>query len=866
MTTTSAPRTGRDDAAYLELVSRLDLATKVRLLTGATSFTLHGEESIGLAPMAFSDGPTGVRGLKFTGGDHVALFPSATVLASAWSEETAHEVGEMLAEEAERQQIHVVLGPTINLHRTPLGGRLFEAYSEDPLLTGKLAAAYVRGMQGRGIGACLKHLVANESETLRNYMNSVVSETALREVYLLPFEIAVQDADAWSIMAAYNDINGVAATEQDHVNNAVVKGDWGWDGLLMSDWFATKTSAPAALGGLDLVMPGPDGPWGEALVADVESGAVDASVIDEHVVRLLRLAERVGALGGESEQRVWPAESLTPDAPARREQLRRLATDGMVVLRNEGGVLPLKTGDAAAAGTVALIGRHGLDTICMGGGSATVNPPYQVSIAEGLEEALGERLVVVDGVEVRERAVVAEASAITDPETGEPGLRVAYLDADGVVMASEHSSVSSVVTGWDDVLPRPTEQVVLTARLTGSGPVRLGVLGSGRWTVDLDGERVCEADLVAEGFDPGESMLRPPVWTVDTEATTTVSEDGEREGALVTATLTVVRSEPKPGPDGKLSTLSHVIASGMGMKGLVVAPVPAPASDVLDAATAAASAADVAVVVVGLTEEQETEATDKTTLALPGDQDAMVSTVAAAAKRTIVVVNASTPVLMPWFDEVDAVLVVGLPGQEGGHAVADALLGVREPAGRLVTSWPAADEAAPAWEVVPDGLVLEYTDGTFVGYRGFAAGHAPAPAHWLGAGDGYGAWSYDSVRLLAGGSAAGASAGTAAGNAAGNAGGTTPSIEVTVANSSTRDSREVVQVYLRPDSTDQPVRLVGFAAVQVAAGSQASVTVHTDARLWRRWDESANAWGEPLTGGTLLVARGLGDVRAELPL
>src|SRR5690242_8967441 len=347
--------------------------------------------------MAFSDGPTGVRGLKFVGGDHVALFPNATLLASAWSEETAREVGEMLAGEAERQQIHVVLGPTINLHRSPLGGRLFEAYSEDPLLTGRLAAAYVSGLQDQGIGACPKHLVANESETLRNYMNSVVSEEALREVYLLPFEIAVDDANPWSIMAAYNDVNGVAATEQDHVNNEVVKGEWGWDGLLMSDWFATKTSAPAALGGLDLVMPGPDGPWGEALVADVESGAVEESVVDEHVVRLLRLAERVGALGSDEQRRTWPPDSLAPDAPARREQLRRLATDGMVVLRNEGRVLPL-AGNTGSGGTVALVGRHGVDTICMGGGSATVNPPYQVSIADGLREALGERLTVVDGV------------------------------------------------------------------------------------------------------------------------------------------------------------------------------------------------------------------------------------------------------------------------------------------------------------------------------------------------------------------------------------------------------------------------------------------------------------------------------------
>src|SRR3954451_12487552 len=199
----------------------------------------------------------------------------------------------MLAEEAMAQEIHVVLGPTINLHRSLLGGRLFEAYSEDPLLTGKVAAAYVRGLQDSGVGACLKHLIVNESETERNTMNSVVDETTLRELYLLPFEIAVAESDPWSIMAAYNDVNGVAATEQQHVNNEIVKGEWGYPGLIMSDWFATKTAGGAANGGLDLVMPGPDGPWGDALVAAVRAGEVDESVIDDHVARLLRLATKV---------------------------------------------------------------------------------------------------------------------------------------------------------------------------------------------------------------------------------------------------------------------------------------------------------------------------------------------------------------------------------------------------------------------------------------------------------------------------------------------------------------------------------------------------------------------------------------------
>src|SRR5918992_1605057 len=283
---------------YDELIGKLDLRRKVALLTGASTFTLAPEELIGLAELRLSDGPTGVRGLKFHGGGIVALLPNATLLASAWSEDTAFEVGRLLAEEAMAQEIHLVLGPTINLHRSALGGRLFEAYSEDPYLSGRLAAAYVRGLQEGGVGACLKHLVANESETERNTVNSVVDEATLRELYLLPFEIAVADADAWSVMAAYNDVNGVPATEHDHVINRILKGEWGYPGLVMSDWFATKTAGPAANGGLDLVMPGPDGPWGDALVAAVRAGEVDEAGIDDKVLRILRLAARVGTLEG----------------------------------------------------------------------------------------------------------------------------------------------------------------------------------------------------------------------------------------------------------------------------------------------------------------------------------------------------------------------------------------------------------------------------------------------------------------------------------------------------------------------------------------------------------------------------------------
>ena len=649
---------------YDDLIGGLDLAAKVRLLTGRGMFTLWPEDSIGLGELRLSDGPTGVRGLKFSGGRIVALFPNATLLSAAWSEDSAYEVGQLLAEEALAQRLHVVLGPTINLHRSPLGGRLFEAYSEDPLLSGKVAAAYVRGLQGRGVGACLKHLVANESETERNTVNSVVDEATLRELYLLPFEIAVAEADPWSMMAAYNDVNGVAATEQQHVINEIVKSEWGWPGLVMSDWFATKTAAAAASGGLDLVMPGPRGPWGDALVAAVESGEVGEAVINEHLRRLLRLADRVGVLG---EPRAYPADLPAPDSQARKEQLTRLAAAGMTVLINRDQVLPLQRGRR-----VALIGRHALATIDMGGGSAQVNPPYQTSVAEGLTAVLGDAVTVVDGVEVRARPTPARSGFLTDPETGQPGLAAELYDADGRLLERRLSPVALMMAGFDDDLPGRVARIVLRARLDGAGLTELGAIGTGDWTIRA-GEDAFGLTLRPTGSGFGAEVLAPPA--------------GSRVISLTGPTVVEAVSDiPAAAGDGS-SPLRRVSVAG-----LIARPAPRDPAEVIAAAVAAARSADVAVVVVGLTEEQETESVDKATLRLPGQQDDLVRAVAAAAERTVVVVNAATPVLMPWHDEVDAVLWAGLPGQEGGHAVAAALLGDIEPA---VSSRPFRSRTAP---------------------------------------------------------------------------------------------------------------------------------------------------------------------------
>jgi beta-glucosidase len=305
-------------------------------------------------------------------------------------------------------------------------------------------------------------------------------------------------------------------------------------------------------------------------------------------------------------------------------------------------------------------------------------------------------------------------------------------------------------------------------------------------------------------------------------------------GAVIEATVTLGSGDPT------------APLAGSGRFDLAARPAPGGPDDAIAEAARAAAEADVAVVAVGLTEEQETEAVDKTTLRLPGEQDTLVRAVAAAAPRTVVVVNAATPVLMPWRDEVDAILWAGLPGQEGGHAVAAALLGDIEPAGRLVTTFPRDDGAAPAWSVTPVDGDLVYGEGPYVGYRGYDANKASAPAFWFGHGLGYTTWDYAHASVLRGAGA--------------------PVVSVTVTNTGRRPGREVVQVYHRPGVRNQPVRLVGWTAVEADPGQSVRAEIRTDARMWRRWDTTADTWAPLGPGGRLLVARGLGDVRASLEL
>ena len=391
---------GHDEADLRSRVARLSTEQKVRLLTGADFWALYPEPDAGLRRVVLSDGPAGVRGETWDERDTSANVPSPTALAATWDCDRVGAIGGLLAAEARRKGVDVLLAPTVNLHRTPYGGRHFECFSEDPLLTARIGVAYVRGLQGQGVAATVKHFICNDSETERMSVDVRVDERTLRELYLAPFEAIVREAGAWAVMAAYNGVNGSTMTESPLLR-AILHDEWGYDGLVMSDWTATRATDPAARAALDLAMPGPAerfGPWGDALLEAVKARRVDEALIDDKVVRILRLADRVGGLddigpsSGGLGGVVPPGASRAPASPAPVDiprELRATAAASFVLARNERSLLPLdRSGpDGSGLGRVALIGPNAEIARTLGGGSATVYPPYTVSPLDGLRAA-----------------------------------------------------------------------------------------------------------------------------------------------------------------------------------------------------------------------------------------------------------------------------------------------------------------------------------------------------------------------------------------------------------------------------------------------------------------------------------------------
>jgi len=812
----------RVSADLRERVGALSLEQKVRLLTGADFWSLYPEPAVGLRRVVVSDGPAGVRGEIWDERSPSANIPSATALAATWDVSLVTAIGRLLAREARRKGVDVLLAPTVNLHRTPYGGRHFECFSEDPLLTGAIGVGYVRGLQGAGVGACVKHFVGNDSETQRMTVDVRIDDRTLHELYLAPFETIVREGGVWSVMAAYNGVNGHSMTESPLLRS-ILHEQWGYDGVVMSDWTAARSTIGDALAALDLVMPGPAdrfGPWGEELVEAVRTGSVDEALIDGKVLRILRLAARVGALDGAVPQ--------TADGTADiATQLRRAAAASFVLARNAperrarrgDAILPLPSPADGGLGPVAVIGPNAALARTMGGGSATVFPDYTISPLDGLRAS---------GVDVRHaaglygygRVAVAGHPWLFQPDGRTPGVEVRFFGSAGEPLGAESRAIGSW-TWMDGFGPeRPPGSVArlevhAVVRATAGGDYRLGVSGLGGCRLLVRGAEVFDVALsLSEGADIVENLMTPPQHVVPVPIAA-----GEAVPVVYQYDVT-----------------SSPLGGSMTSLQLNLEPPHGTDDEEIAKAAAVAAACEYAIVVVGTTAETESEGMDRTTLALPGRQDDLVRAVAAANPRTIVVVNSGAPVLLPWADDVPAVLLTWFGGQEYGGALADVLLGEAEPGGRLPTTWPATEQGLPS--VQPADGVLSYDEGLFIGYRADDR-LGRAPRFPFGHGLGYTCWAFERMSLQPG------------------------AAHVTVRNIGERRGRQVVQVYAsRPDSAiARPAKwLAGFATVDADPGEVVTVRVPVAARAFEHWTE--DGWAtEP--GEFVLAA---GPSSADLPL
>ncbi|HEX9625228.1 MAG TPA: glycoside hydrolase family 3 C-terminal domain-containing protein [Streptosporangiaceae bacterium] len=829
--------TPADDA---ELIASLSLNDKVLLLTGADSWSTQGAEAIGLHPMIMSDGPAGARGVALDERHPSTSLPCPSALGATWDPDLVSELTAALGEEASSKGIHVLLGPTINLMRTPLGGRGFECFAEDPVLTAQIAVGYVRGLQQAGVAATIKHYVANDSETERWSYDAQVAEYVLRELYLPPFEACVRDADAALVMAAYNKVNGTPMTENARLLAGVLKGEWGFAGVVTSDWHAARSTTATALATLDLAMPGPDGPWGEQLANAVSDGVVTEQILDDKLMRLLALARRVGALvplaagsveGASSGSPVEPqgVASLTRQVPPEQVRLvdpallRKVTASSFVLLKNNNKLLPL---DRTEIGELALIGPGALRPTIQGAGAVVVAPTSVSTPVDALPGA-----TVAEGCQIWATVPAPPADSLTDPVTGEPGVHLEFIATDGTVLRAEHRTATAFAwwdgfppgIGWGeggsivfDMLYRP--QV--------TGPHLIGAAGVGRLTITVDGVIVADRPTVVP-VDPVQAMTNP----------------GQvRAGVDLQAAQQVrMKIEFRPAVDGEgpLAIRFGIVAA-------------ADDETLLAQAVQVARAADVAVVVVGSAELTEVEGLDRPTLAMPGRQDELVSRVAAVNDRTIVVVNSGMPVLMPWADKVAAVLQAWLPGQAMGDALADVLLGDAEPTGRLPVTIPVAEADCPVLDATPVDGVLDYREGLLIGYRGYDAAGV-APRFPFGHGLGYTDWEYESIEAVRTGYQPGEDL----------------ALRIVVKNAGSRCGREVVQAYLAgpPGDPTRPVRvLAAFGSAAAEPGECAEVLLTVPARMFARWDAGRGDWIWPGGQFTVDVGRSSRDLRLSLPV
>ena len=777
-----------------ELISAMTLEEQVSLLSGEDFWSLPAIERLGISKFRVSDGPNGARGGGgLLGGVKAAAFPVGISLGATWNVDLLREVGVALAAETKSKGAYMLLAPTVNIQRSVTNGRNFECYSEDPILTGELGAAYIQGLQSQGIAATVKHFAGNESEIERTTMSSVIDERALREVYLIPFELAVKKGGTKGVMTAYNKVNGTYASEHNWLLAEVLRGEWGFDGLVMSDWFGSHSTVPTVNAGLDLEMPGPPRDRGGKLVAAVESGEVSRETIAERVRAVLGVMEWTGALHDQT-----AFAEIVDDRPKTRALIRKAGAEGTVLLKNT-GILPLKRGQK-----LAVIGPNARIAQIMGGGSSQINPHYRVSPWDGLVDAVGaENLTYAPGCSNDRFQPLLRSSLKVEFFAGR--------DLSGPVQGEE--TIESAETFWvGTVANGKLSALDFSARVSGSfvpersGTYKVGIVSAGKSKVFVNGQLVADA------------------WTHWTQGRTFFEEGCDE----VVGEIVLEAGEPAEITiefATKEKALLGLAALRMGI-GLPLG------DDEIEKAAAAAAEADIAVVLVGRNGEWDTEGSDLDGMALPGRQDELVRAVARANPNTVVVLQTGGPVQMPWLDDVAGVMQSWYAGQETGNAIADVLVGSAEPGGRLAQSFPIRWSDNPAYSQDPrvypglDGEV-EYREGVFVGYRHYDQ-HGIKPLFPFGFGLSYTVFDYGPMTLDLSAIADGR-----------------VKVRGEVTNTGQRAGSTVAQLYVAPQTStiSRPKKeLKAFAKVALAPGERRDVEFELDARAFAYFDVPSHTW------------------------
>jgi beta-glucosidase len=771
-----------------------------------------------------SDGPNGARGGgSLVGGVRAASFPVGIALASTWNTALVEQIGQALAEEALSKGARVLLAPTVNIHRSALNGRNFECYSEDPFLSARLAVAYILGLQSKGVSATVKHFVGNESEFQRNTISSEIDERTLREIYLPPFEAAVKEAGTWAVMCAYNKLNGTFCSEHPWLLIDLLKREWGFDGVLMSDWFATHSTAESLNGGLDLEMPGPALHRGEKLGEAVRSGAASAEAVRDSARRVLRLIARVGAFDDPT-----IVEERAIDRPEHRALIRQAGAEGIVLLKND-GILPL---DPQALHTIAVIGPNARTAQIMGGGSAQLNAHYRVSPFEGITARLGESVELAHetgSTNHKLLPLLGGRQAVT--QGGASGLAIEYfnsLDLSGPVVYATQVPEAEVM--WLHDVPPGIDRRAFSARLTTrftpleQGEHLFSLVSAGRSRLLVNGQQLVDN---WDAWRPGDSYFG--------------TGSAEAIGAL----------ELQAGQPYDV-TIEYACPanSALGVRA-VRAGVMLPLGDeAIGRAAELAGASDVALVFAGLSGEWDTEGSDRPHMDLVGRQDELIARVAAVNPRTVVVLQTGGPITMPWLGQAAGVLQAWYPGQEAGNAIADVLFGEVNPSGRLPQTFPVRLVDNPAYINYPgENGKVRYGEGIFVGYRYYEKKQV-APLFPFGFGLAYTRFDYANLRLGA--------------DAIGPDDQLTVSVDVT--NTGDRAGQEVVQVYVRDEQARvaRPEKeLKGFAKVALDPGETKTVTLTLGGRDLAFYDDAQRAWVAEAGAFEVLVGASSADIRAR---